>query len=410
MKNLKKTIGKEEKRLENILQVSTITIPVSPRIRYGGTERVVSYLDREYEELGYNSIVAAPGNSEVKGELLITLPKTIWPETEKNFRREIINTKQHYEEHHKIIINYLLRENCNIDIVHDHTGHLISSKAYKEKGYKINKPILITLHGQVSLDEDNERYDAWRKAHKSNNIYFNAISQSQKRDFESVGINICEVVYHGIPLNKFPFKENKSDYLFSLGRICPEKGQHLAIEIAKRARIPLIIAGELHSVNNRYYEERIKPNLRKGQIEFIGVLNDKEKAGWYKNAKGFIMPIQWPEPFGLVMIEAMACGTPVVAFDRGSVKEVIKDGETGFVIKETGNKEQDLEKMVNAVKNIGSINPEDCRKHVEKNFSIKKEAREYLSLYQNLINSHQSFIYLNLNFSITISLKSNSSE
>lgn len=274
------------------------------------------------------------------------------------------------------------------------------------------------MHGAFS-ENYRERYNNWNLAAKENgNVYFNAISQNQKKSFEENGFNVEEMIYHGIPLDNFEYQEDKLNYFFSLGRVCPKKGQHLAIKVARETGIPLIIGGEINSAHHDYWKEFIEPyltfsiteipenkqedyknnlaeKLNSGEdiidnkeIIFVGNLTDKQKIPFYKNAKSFIMPIKWQEPFGLTMIESMACGTPVIATNFGSVPEVIKDNETGIIVKGLENDEEILESIIEATKNISSINPNICRMHVEKNFSIETEADSYIKLYKKIINGN----------------------
>lgn len=371
-----------------ILQVSTIWVPTGPEITYAGTERVVRYLDSVYTKRGYNSIVAAPGDSEVDGELFTTVPKSVWDLSSESGERNTSRDDALYNTHHRKILDLILQEggfvgehSRKIDIVHDHPGtSLLSSQQYKERGENIDIPILTTLHGKVSLDKKNlDKYKLWHSLQEEKKpVYFNAISNSQKAKFEDF-VDITDVIYHGLPLDKFPFQEEKGDYLFSMGRICEIKGNDIAIEVAKRTKMKLVIAGEVHTPDIPFFREKIKPHIDGDQIKYIGPVNDEQKVEWYKNAAGFLMPIKWSEPFGLVMIESMACGTPVIAFNQGSVPEVIEDGKTGFIT-------ENLEEMIGAVGNIQSISPRECRKRVEEKFDIEQEAENYLNLYNKLIN------------------------
>jgi len=370
-----------------ILQISTIWVPTGPNITYAGTERVVRYLDSVYTKQGYKSIVAAPGNSEVDGELFTTVPTSVWDLTGANGERNIVRDDNLYTAHHKRILDLILQEGefsggetPRIDIVHDHPGtSLLASRQYSERGANVRAPILTTLHGKVVLDEKNLRkYQLWRELQLSGRpVYFNAISQSQRAKFEDF-VDIADVIYHGLPLERFPFEDEKGDYLFSMGRICEIKGNDVAIEVAKRTGMRLVLAGEVHSPDMPFFKERIEPYIDGDQIRFIGPLTDEQKVEWYKRATAFLMPIKWSEPFGLVMIEAMACGTPVIAFNQGSVPEVIEHGKTGFVT-------ETLEEMVWSVKHLSSISPYACRARVEENFSIEEEAKNYLNLYKRII-------------------------
>ena len=372
-----------------ILQIASLGLPVSPDLKYGGTERVIGYLDEVYTDMGHDSFVVATGDSKVRGTLIETIPQSLWNLNEtSSLTREIVRNQSTTNLHYNKCIEVLLNGE-GIDIVHDHPGSgVITAPEFEKVMDQIDIPILMTLHGAFS-EKHVGLYKKWVEVlGKAQGIYFNAISQSQRKEFEGIGININGVVYHGIPIDRFGLETDKSDYLFTIGRISPEKGQHLAIEIAKRTGRRLIIAGEVHSVDGAYWKEMIEPHIDGDQINFVGSKTDEEKIPLYQKAAAFIFPLQWREPFGLIMIESMACGTPVVAYDRGSVTEVVRDGETGFVIKETGDKEEDLEAMVRAVNSLDSINPTDCRNHVEEHFSIQIEAENYLSLYEKLINSN----------------------
>lgn len=377
-----------EKKLK-ILQISSIGLPVSREMKYGGTERVILYTDEEFTRKGHTSIVAGSGDSKIRGRLFATIPESLWKIEGKG--RKIVNGGELAQEHYRKCVDLVLGEYPDwpkLDIIHDHPGlGMINSRVYQEKGERVNIPILNTLHGKFS-EENFKKYAEWIELlQKKRRVYFNSISEDQKKDFEeNLGISIDKVIYHGIPLELFPFNENPNDYLFSLGRISHEKGQHIAIEVAKKTGRPLVIAGEIHSVNEDYWNEKIKPHIDDDQIRFIGPLNDTQKAEWYKNAHAFLMPIQWSEPFGLVMIEAMATGTPVIAFNRGSVPEVIRDNETGYIIPDTGNSEEDLNLMVQAVGDIGKIDRNSCRERVEKNFTTEREAKNYIDLYRKLMN------------------------
>ncbi|MBU2634095.1 MAG: glycosyltransferase family 4 protein [Nanoarchaeota archaeon] len=356
----------------NILQIAPIVLPITPDMKYGGTERIVLLLDKEFTRLGHNSLVGATGDSKLQGKLIQTLEKSLWG-IKWGSSHEF---KEEYEEHFAKILEYSIIN--KVDIIHDHTGRILQSNAYQNLKYQLD-PLLITLHGAPNIERKREIYGTYKDAQQG--VYFNAISESQKEQFSEI-VPIKEVVYHGIDLEKYPFSNENEDYLFSLGRIADFKGQHIAIEVAKKLGKKLVIAGNVHPVNQEYFEKEIKPHIDDEQIKYIGELTDEEKVPWYQRASCFLMPINWEEPFGLVMIESMGCGTPVVAFNRGSVKEVIENGKTGYVIEN-----QNLEGMIDAVKNISTIKPEDCRARVEDYFTSPMEAQNYLNLYNNILNS-----------------------
>jgi len=369
----------------NILQISTPNLPISNDMTYGGTERVIRDLDYCYMETGHNSMVAAPGDSNIKGRLVPTLKKSTWgSKISKNGRRETITDNTAKDEHLRMALEFILGGET-IDVVHDHPGTgLIASEQYQRRIAETNIPILTTLHRAVESSPRMYQEIGRLQREGESKISVVAISEDQKRRFEGF-LNVDTVIYHGLRLNDFMFRENKDDYLLSLGRIASSKGQHVAIQVAKRLRRKLVIAGEVHEPDVEYFEKEVRPHIDEDQIKFIGSLNDQEKAPWYAGASAFLMPISWDEPFGLVMIEAMASGTPVVAFDKGAVREIVDDGKTGFIIPTTDSPEQDLEAMVAATRRVHTLKPQDCRAEVEKRFTIEREAERYIKIYRTII-------------------------
>jgi glycosyltransferase involved in cell wall biosynthesis len=240
-------------------------------------------------------------------------------------------------------------------------------------------------------------------------VYCAAISEYQKRQYSDL-VNAEDVVYHGIDIEEYPVKEepDKGSYLFTIGRVTRDKGQDRAIEIAKKTGSKLIIAGNVQNkpadreffaglknsidlsvevgkdpVGNDYYDRVIKPLLDcDKQIIYIGEISSEHKKQWYRHARATLFPIQWGEPFGLVLVESMACGTPVIAFNKGSVPEIVVDGKTGFVV-------DSMDAMIEAVNRIDSINPRECREHVQNHFSITSMAGNYSELYRKIIGSHR---------------------
>jgi glycosyltransferase involved in cell wall biosynthesis len=232
-------------------------------------------------------------------------------------------------------------------------------------------PTVFTLHDPISR---------WRgfiyNTHKKNkNIYYVSISDSQRMPLKD--INFIDTIYNGIDLCRYPFNALPGSYLLSASRLVPEKGVDAAIRAAKRTGLPLKITGESASDNNSYWMEKIKHEIG-GNISYEGMVSIRRMLGIYKNAAALLFPIKWEEPFGLTMIEAMACGTPVIAFNRGSVKEIVVDGRTGFIV-------DDLNGMIRAIKKINSIDRMECRRHVEENFSLKKMADKYEKVYEKIL-------------------------
>jgi glycosyltransferase involved in cell wall biosynthesis len=210
------------------------------------------------------------------------------------------------------------------------------------------------------------------------NINFVAISKHQKK--QAPGVNIVRVIYHGLPLERYPFSEKPKDYVLWLSRIGPDKGTGEAIDIAKLAGEKLIIAGPIFPQYADYFEFRIKPLIDGKKIKFVGAADFKKKIELFQGAKAFLFPVKRPEPFGLVVIEAMACGTPVIAFKQGSMPELIKDGVTGFLV-------NSIEEAVLALKDIHKIKREDCRKWVQENFGLRRMVNRYEKLYKKILKA-----------------------
>ncbi len=233
-------------------------------------------------------------------------------------------------------------------------------------------PTVFTLHdpGLASWNKSIE-YCPWKN--KANYI---SISDSQRKGMP--GLNYAGTVYNGMKIEKFEFKKKQGDYLVFLGRYSSEKGADTAVSVAIKSEEKLKMAGTVWG--GGFYDEKIKPYLKKDKIEDLGFLNGKDVSDLLRNAKALLFPIRWEEPFGLVMIEAMACGTPVIAFNKGSASEIVKHGKTGFVV-------ENEKEMIEAIKNIDQINREDCRKYVEENFTIEKMIDGYEKIYEEIVNN-----------------------
>jgi glycosyltransferase involved in cell wall biosynthesis len=207
-----------------------------------------------------------------------------------------------------------------------------------------------------------------------------AISESA-RDQEKLPLNVIDVVYNGIDMSQFPApSKRRDDYLAWLGRFVPEKGPHLAIEAAKREKIPLVLAGTIDRYKKAsvaYFHEQIEPHIDKKHIKYIGPVNLKRKVSLLRRARAFLNPIDWDEPFGMVMVEAMALGCPVISFARGAAPEIVEDGKTGFLVK-------NLDEMVECLERIDEIDREETRLHVERNFSAQVMAKKYIQVYKNV--------------------------
>jgi len=254
------------------------------------------------------------------------------------------------------------------DIIHDHC------EFYTAPYSKFLKPKIVTTLHHPLTEETIILYK------KFPNINFVAISKNQRR--LGPGINIVKTIYHGLPIEKYEFNPEPKNYLLWLSKIMTEKGIAQAIDIAKLSGENLIISGNIPPEYGDYFDFRIKPLIDGKKIQFVGASNFSKKIELLKNAKAFIFPVKRPEPFGLVVIEAMACGVPVIAFKEGSLPELIEDGKTGFLVNNT-------EEACQALKKINKISREYCREYVEKNFNLKRMVNRYEKLYKKILMKHE---------------------
>ncbi len=379
----------------NILHIATLNRPIKPDLGYGPIESVIYNIDKGLHKIGHRSIIACSGDSQVFGEIFPTIKKSFSEYWSKDTHLQRKNTLKH------LVMSLERANRGDIDIIHMHDAAMVE---YVFDGvYENSVPIVMTLHVPA---EDKGSFIRWRKTlTSSSNVNFVPISQYQRIQHKEL-INMHQVIHHGIDVEDYPFEKNfeKQEYLFSMGRITQDKGQDKAIEIAKKTGYRLVIAGNVQNktkdrdffkslrkdidliikgdkpfTGDEYYRKVIKPTLDSNkQIIYIGEVNNAQKKLWYQYAKFFLFPVQWGEPFGLVLVESMACGTPVIAFDKGSVSEIVVHGKTGFVV-------NSIAQMAMAVKSKKDINSSDCRKHVKDNFSIASMSQEYSNLYHRII-------------------------
>jgi len=341
-----------------IAQVTPLWYAVPP-YTYGGSELIVSMLTEELIRRGHEVTLFATGDAKTAGRLM-----PIWP---KGLVKANLATP--FAAHFAVqalLYKELLEKQNDFDIIHDH------SEEYGTPFTPFLKPpIVSTLHNPLT----EERIILYKKFP---NINYVAISKNQKRS--GPGINIVKTIYHGIPIEKYDFNPKPKNYLFWLSSIQPDKGTAAAIEIAKMAGENLIISGPIHSHNADYFEYRIKPLIDGKQIQFVGEADFEKKVELFKNAKALLFPIRRQEPFGLVVIESMACGTPVIAFKEGSMPELIEHGKTGFLVNST-------EEAVRALKRVKKISRSYCREYAKKNFPLKKMVNRYERLYKKIFKS-----------------------
>jgi glycosyltransferase involved in cell wall biosynthesis len=338
-----------------IAQVAPLYESVPPRY-YGGTERVVSWLTERLVALGHDVTLFASGDSVTNARLI--------PACEKALRldSECIDPLAP----HVLMVEQVFALAERFDLIHFHIDYLPFSRIRRER-----VPSLTTLHGRLDLPHLVPLYKEFSA------IPVVSISNAQRKPLPWV--NWMATIHHGLPANALPFSQSEGRYLAFLGRISPEKRVDRAIEIAIRSHRRLKIAAKIDRVDQEYFEATIKPLLNHPLVEFIGEIDDSKKGDFLRNAAALLFPIEWPEPFGLVMIEAMSCGTPVVAFPLGSVPEIIAEGVCGFVVR-------DIEEAVKAVARIDSIDRAACRRHFELNFTDEQMASNYLSIYQRLVH------------------------
>ncbi|MBI4733925.1 MAG: glycosyltransferase family 4 protein [Rubrobacteridae bacterium] len=334
-----------------ILLISPPWIRVPPK-GYGGIEWVVALLADELAKMGHEVVLYATGDSDTKAELRFVF-------------EEGQTSKMGSTVYDSIQVSTALREANNFDIIHDHSGFLTVAFSFL-----LDTPVLHTLHG--AFNEDTKLfYSTFKDA-----VYYNAISEYQKSCM--TGLNYVDTVYNAIDIYNYPFSTEKEDYLIMVSRVCADKGTHHAIDVANKMNEKLVLVGKVDPVDRNYFEEMIKPRIDGEQIVFKGEVTEKEKRSLLQYAKCFIFPIQWPEPFGLVMAEALACGTPVVAVRNGSSPEVIANDKVGFIV-------ESVDDMIPAIEQTAKIDPTACRDHVLKNFSPETMAERYVKNYEFIL-------------------------
>ncbi len=333
-----------------IAQVAPLIESVPPKL-YGGTERVVSYLTEELVRLGHEVTLFAAGDSQTRAELVPCCPTGL--RLDPSVRDPLPYTVGMVEK--------VRQRASEFDIIHFHTD-LIHFPAFRG----LAERTVTTFHGRLDLPGLPGLLREFA------DVPVISISDDQRRPVPY--LRWISTVYHGLPQDILPFGEGAGGYLAFLGRICPEKRPDRAIEIARRSGIPLRIAAKVDETDESYFRERIRPLLEDPLVEFVGEIGETEKSAFLGDALGLLFPIDWPEPFGLVMIEAMACGTPVIGFRCGSVTEVIEDGVTGYVV-------DDVASAVHAVARLGEIDRRRVRHRFEARFSATRMAKDYVAAY-----------------------------
>jgi glycosyltransferase involved in cell wall biosynthesis len=342
-----------------IAQIAPLVESVPPTL-YGGTERVVSWLTEELVALGHDVTLFASGDSVTKASLAPIVPCSL--------RLAGIHNSTPYNI---IMLDRVAARHEQFDVLHFHID-FFHYPMFRRLAHKT----LTTLHGRQDLPEMPDIYRAFPQ------MPLVSISDHQRKPVPPV--NWRGTVYHGLPEGLLVEGKGEGGYLAFLGRICADKGILPAIEIARRAGMPLKVAAKVDPADQDYFDAQVRPVLdRSPHVEFIGEIGDAQKPEFLGNATALLFPISWPEPFGLVMIESMACGTPVIAFNCGSVPEIMEDGLTGFVV-------DGIEDAAAAVGKLDRLFRPTIRSRFEERFSARAMAREYVRIYQELATSDEA--------------------
>jgi glycosyltransferase involved in cell wall biosynthesis len=341
-----------------IAQVAPLYESVPPKY-YGGTERVVSYLTEELVRQGHDVTLFASGDSETKARLIAAYRSSL----------RLDKRCQNQMAHHFVMLERLFQRAAEFDIVHFHIDYLHFPLSRRELITHVT-----TLHGRLDIPDLVPLYQEFQ------DMPVISISNGQREPLPWA--NWQATVYHGLPVDMYRFREKPGNYLAFLGRVSPEKRVDRAIEIARRVGMPLKIAAKVDPVDRDYFESVISPLLSNSPVEFVGEISDGEKDEFLGNAYALLFPIDWPEPFGLVMIEAMACGTPVIAYRGGAVPEIMEQGHTGFIV-------HGLENAVDAVQHIAQLSRKRCREVFEQRFTATRMAHDYVQQFERLIASNQ---------------------
>jgi len=346
-----------------IAQVAPLYESVPPKY-YGGSERVVSYLTEELVRQGHDVTLYASGDSVTSARLIAAC------------RRSLRLDKSCVDQlaHHIRMLDLLFRDAKDFDIVHFHIDYLHFPLTRREGIRSVT-----TLHGRLNIPDLAPLYREFR------DMPVVSISDSQRRPLPWIGWQAT--VHHGLPENLYKFQEKPDGYLAFLGRISPEKRVDRAIQIARRTGMEIKIAAKVDDTDREYFETVVEPMLKDPLTEYLGEIGDGEKGDFLGRARALLFPIDWPEPFGLVMIEAMACGTPIIAYANGSVPEVIEHGVTGFLV-------DDLDDAVRAVERIPTISRRRCREVFEERFSARRMAHDYVAVYERLVGAEPALTFV----------------
>ena len=336
-----------------IAQIAPLTEAVPPKL-YGGTERVIAWLTEELVALGHDVTLFASGDSHTSARIEAIWPRALRLDTSVRDPMGL----------HMAMLEQVRRQSDQFDVLHFHLDYYPFSLFSRQ-----TTPFITTLHGRLDLPEHQPVFTTF------SSMPVISISNSQRRPVPQAGW--VKTIYHGLPADLLTPKPVRPSYLAFLGRISPEKSVDRAIRIAERCGLPIKIAAKIDRADRDYFEEQIRPLMSLPFVEYLGEINDAQKPEFLSGAIALLVSIDWPEPFGLVMIEAMACGTPVIAFNRGSVPEIVEDGLTGFIV-------EDETSAVGAVGQLSTLSREGVRARFEERFTARRMANEYLAVYRQL--------------------------
>ncbi|GCE16702.1 glycosyltransferase family 4 protein [Dictyobacter kobayashii] len=331
-----------------------------PPPKYGGAERVISTITEGMCSRGHDVVLFSVKDSQTKAQL-----RYIYEHPLRTFNMFSDDAQA----------NFAFQSASEFDIIHDHT--------YTGAGVRyaqiVDVPTIATIHNipndaVEANDQTIKIYSSYKKA------FLVSVSNTQQTLFP--GVNFFSTVYNGVDTHEFQYHAHKDDFMLHIGAISRRKGSHIAVEVARRTRYPLKLAGKIDDHEKPFFDEYIAPYLKPGFIEYVGEVGGQERVELFQRARFLLFPVQWPEPFGLVMIEAMACGTPVIAFGNGAVPEVIKHRKTGFVV-------FDIDEMCLAINDINSLSSRDCREHVLKNFSNEIMLQRYESIFHEILQKRK---------------------
>lgn len=344
-----------------IAQIAPLIESVPPKL-YGGTERVVAYLTDALVKLGHDVTLFASGDSTTTARLVSVTPTALrLNNCVDQMAGNILQLQEVMDHAHEF------------DLLHFHTDYLhfpVSRRSHKKT--------LTTLHGRLDIPELRPLYE------KFSDMPVVSISNAQRRPL--LMANWIDTVYHGLPADQYTYGNGEGGYVVFLGRISPEKRVDRAIEIARRANVNIKIAAKVDKADDKYFDKEIRHLLDQPHVDYLHEIGEPEKGPLLANASALLFPIDWPEPFGIVLIEAMACGTPVIAYNHGSVPELVEQGKTGFIV-------NTIEKAVEALRNIHLISRETCRETFERKYSSLVMAQNYVRLYQQLLHKQPERSY-----------------